>query len=403
MKEKIFITLNILFIVVMLNFFSYVNWDPTKGGQVRQVILWGIVLLFLYKRRSYYAIPTPFSRLVWLVMLVPFISTISKVFIYNESFYDLRITHLPLAVFLLFFVFLALKVKENAIIKIFTITGLALFAIQLFQTLFPDYAVFGVYAPDSEAAELTQDIAELRNGIYRFRISGYCITIFCMYYYWCRFLERMNIKRFLIFAVFFASMYLYLTRQIMAASMITLACSFMFRSSSLSTKIKYIGGILILGSILYSYSDVLFGSLVEQTQEDTMYGDNIRMLTYAFFWEKITEDPLLLVIGHGFINEMSDWAEWFGFYQNDIGVVGEWFVYGIFWLILYAYVLFQFIKYRKNIPTYILMYVFGTFLCCPMIFPYRVGYEFYIWACIFYISSTYVMANRNNNTFQKLS
>lgn len=403
MKEKIFILINLLFLLLASHCFSYVNWDPTLGGQVSQLVYLSIFIIYFIIGRKYNHTSIPYQGIVWLLFAIPFLSTFSKVFIYSEPFYDLRTTHFPLVLFLSFFTFWSLNVKENTIIKVLTIFGFAIFAIQLVQILFPDIAVFGIYDPDSDAATWEDDVAEVRNGIHRYRIGSYAVTLVCMYYYWCRFLDNITPKRFLFFAIFFASMYFNLTRQIMAASLITLALSFLVRPSTFSQKIKYILGILIFGAIIYSYSDVLFGSLLEQTQDENYGQDNIRVLTYGFYWQQIIEKPLMLIIGHGYIHDIDYWQEFYKFFWSDIGIVGQWFLFGVLWIALYVYILILFIKNRKKVPSYILLYAFATFLCCPMIFPYTSSVSYYIWTCILYISSRSIIDAQQNNSKKNLS
>ena len=76
---------------------------------------------------------------------------------------------------------------------------------------------------------------------------------------------------------------------------------------------------------------------------------------------------------------------------TDIGIIGQWFIYGLIWIILYVFMVFNIvIRYRKKIPLYIRLFVIGTFINSAWIFPYRREYEFFIWTVVLYISSIYI-------------
>lgn len=76
---------------------------------------------------------------------------------------------------------------------------------------------------------------------------------------------------------------------------------------------------------------------------------------------------------------------------RDIGIIGEMYHYGFLWVLMYGYMLYLILwKYRKLLPIYIKMYVFGTSVNSLFIFPYRMGMEFMIWSSVLYIASLYI-------------
>ena len=87
--------------------------------------------------------------------------------------------------------------------------------------------------------------------------------------------------------------------------------------------------------------------------------------------------------------------------MSDIGFIGEGFLYGIPWIILYFIVLYKYvIVYRNQLPPYIRLYFFGTFINSIMIFPYRSNIEAFVWLIALYIGGLYINNNKQNSWIQ---
>ena len=386
-KNNVFLIGCIAFLVYATQFFYYVNWNLTLAGRVSYLIAGILLCLFLSgnRKRTY---KSAFHHVIVLLMVIPLLQTFTKVLIYRESLFDEKELYTQLITFLFFFIFQAKQIREEDLIKAITIVGLIVFFIQIWQISDPHSAVFGVYRPDD--LDHGREMAEERNNLYRFRLGTAFITLFCFYYYWGALQKKFSQKNLCMFVFFTISIYLYLTRQLMVASMFAIFCTFIFlkKSKIKIWKIFLVG--TVVGLLVYQYASAVFGELIEKTLKE-LDDTNIRVLAAAYFWERITENPIVFLIGHGPIDDLLYLQEYYGFYTNDVGLIGEWFLYGLLWLILYGYILFLVLKkYADMIPLYIKLFVFGTSLNSIMVFPYRSSYEFFIWAVVLYIASLYV-------------
>lgn len=143
-----------------------------------------------------------------------------------------------------------------------------------------------------------QEAAEKRNGLWRFRMGGNayfsCIILFASIA-WIR--KKFNMKVAILMTLMLVSVYLTLTRQVMAACFLALFFSFFLGKKNQGYIQALIIGVVI-AAILYSYSDVLFGSFAEQTTED-MSDNYIRVLAGTYFWNESISDPLVFLFGHG--------------------------------------------------------------------------------------------------------
>lgn len=146
--------------------------------------------------------------------------------------------------------------------------------------------------------------------------------------------------------------------------------------------------------ILFYYSDILFGALIEQTKEEANE-ENIRLLAFGFYWNKIIENPLTFILGSGHPESLNLWQNELKLWTSDIGIIGSMFHYGLLWIILYFYIIYTILKkYAKSIPLYIKLYILGTFINSILIFPYRDAKEYLIITIILYISSIYILKKK---------
>lgn len=78
-------------------------------------------------------------------------------------------------------------------------------------------------------------------------------------------------------------------------------------------------------------------------------------------------------------------------YPSDIGIVGQWFYYGVIWVLTYVVLLYKLlVKYNRVLPLYIKLFVFGAFVNCIMIMPYYNNFCYLIWAEVLYICDLYI-------------
>lgn len=380
-------TLIVVFILFSTQFLRYANWNPTYAGWCSYFINAFIVAYTYIYKDKIQNIRTPFREEMWMLLSLFLFGTIARLIIYpDSSLYEERHYILAYSAFLFYYIYHICDYGEQDIINIFLTISLCIFCIQVFQITFPERAVFGIY--DEEIRNSHKAIAEIRNGIYRFRIPGYFFTLFCIYYYWNKLLLRITQKDVLLFSILLASMYLYLTRQIMFATFFTLTCSFLFIKSS-SFKEKSIAVIIACGLIGLYFASDLFGEFYKSTLQETNTG-NIRWVATKFYWDKICNNPFTFLFGNGHPQSLQKWMG-LGLYPSDIGFIGEMFHYGVLWILFYFYTVYLIIfKYGRMLPLYIRLFVFGTFIDSILIFPYQSAKEYLVWVSMLYIASLYI-------------
>ncbi len=373
----------ILFIVYAIIFFSsqcfvWVNWkDYTNNYDQAYYGLYLIVLLMafhLYKRIKLKLI---FGKIVLAIFLVSYPCCITLMV--NGESLTKTIPHLliPMAI-LLYFLFLKYSISEKSLLKCLFVFSFIILFLQVVQQVFPENAVFGI-----RDDELSDEVASMRNGIYRYLFPTIQITTFCMFYWWNRLLEKRTYITIGCFVLLGISLYLYLTRQMIFSAVFCLAFSgIIYNSQKVSSRLIVPFAFIFVIGLFFSE---FFGVMVEDTREGGI-STEYRLSAYSFYVDRILDGPLSFFCGNGHPRIIESWQD-LHMHTSDIGFVGEVYHKGIFSFILYLILIYNLlIKYKKVIPFYIRLYVLCSFIASVMGFPYVRGLEYVLWAVIIYIA-----------------
>lgn len=382
-KRREFSLLLIIYITLAFNFYNY----SVKLADYKIVLLvLDIILLFYYLMSHGILVfrgKSLFKTLIPLLFIVPYLSGINKVITAGTHFLSIP-TILSTFGFLAYYVLNYKNISERRIINTFFIIGIFLFFIQIYQQVFPQKAMFGIYS-EEESLLNNYEITGTRNGILRYGLAANCVILVCMYYSWGKMIENFTFKRLVFFLIFFISMYLTLTRQIVFASIASLLCTYVIEKKTNKSKRKFLSLVtflLFVVTIGLNFQS-LFGELIERTESDLTV-DNIRYASFVYYGEKIFTNPLTFLIGNGFISYAA--SKELNLDPSDIGFVGQAYFYGILWIILWIYTIYLILyRYRKFAPLYVKLYVIGTTIQSVGIFPYRSAGECLVWATMLYL------------------
>lgn len=376
---KNIVNVSLLFVVMLIysKFFNFGFWEMSVGPKVMYAMAF-IMLLLCFIGAKQVPNSYKFKRLVIIMCGVLIVSGLLAIPDIGARAIK---TPLLMAIGLLsYFSFKFLKVTVNQLIISFTIFGLITFAIQYWQ-INMDFPIFGLDY-ENDAGEVGE-----RNDIARYMVGSYCVAMFLICYYWAKFITRPNIFALSLFMIFVASLYLYLTRQLYVSIAVTLVLSILFMPSR---KMQFFSVVMLLISafILITFSKQIFGDMFESSEGST----DIRLQCMKYISGELQLNPAYLITGkgHGPYEQALAAKD---FYLSDIGILGEMFYYGIFWVILYFVAIYKLlITYRKKTPIFITLFLIAAAVPSPFIFPYRVIFECFIWACVFYIADLSIAA-----------
>lgn len=386
-------SLKMLFVVVVVvttSCWKLYVWKSTLGFTVFYAILAWLVAFVVNQQHKLKKCSMPMSPLILALTFVPLLSLITHFteekhnLMYNKNVWFASLT------FLFYYVFHIKKISEEALLKFLIAMGFVTFVIQVVQQFVPNISMFGVLNEDNLSMDNAIRVLEKRNGLYRFRLGTYILTLLCMYFGWMKVQQSKNIRNLLFFFAFTASMYLFLTRQLMFASVVTFAVTSVFVKGATSRKIGVMLFSALVLFILYQNAELFLGDMIAQTKNEET-DNNIRMIALEFYWGQIIRSPMALLLGNGHPSQLVDWMEYMAVYPSDIGVVGQWFYYGLFWVLTYVVLLYKIlIKYVGSLPLYIKLFVFGTFVNCIMIMPYFNSFCYFVWAAVLYICDLHI-------------
>jgi len=373
----------IVFLSLLLytHYFKFILWQETSGPKFLWFFLAFCLFLTIVLFRRIKGHDFNRTVIVGLLMLLLFSETV-KLLQTQQPIDTVRISVLMFLATMQYFLLKEIRITERQVLWSFTMFGLISFSLQLYQQMPDTIPLFGIINNDESS------IGTVRNDIYKFTIGSYFVSIICLYYWWTELCKKFSLVRCILFCCFLVSMYLYLVRQIMAVSLLTLALSLFLIPDKRARRLMFVF-IVFAGVILIALYDLIFAALVENYQNDTWTTD-IRFKCIDFVIGQIFDNPIQALIGHGHDIVERQWTR-MNYYISDIGFIGECFYYGVAWLVIYFSTVFLYVvKYRNKIPLYIRLYMIGTLMNSIFIFPYRTNEEMFIWICLLYIAHLYV-------------
>lgn len=388
-KQRVALFLLIAYVVLVTSGLENVNWNPTYGGWVKNIISLGFLgYLFCLRPNGK---QFHFRTLVLFLLWIPFVSIFNSWTIYSQSPSRSFLLMTSQSTWVIYFLLHKYKVQEQVVLKVFFYIALFLVGIQIVQQFTYPNAPFGTMSLEMMIEKNAVEAAEQRNGLWRFRMhqNGY-YTAPILFAMWIRIRKKANPKLAVFVALFFVSIYLTLTRQVMFACILTVFCSIFMGQKKINFTALFLGLIFIAG--LYVYYDVLFSKLAQQTQDDSNE-DNVRLLAASMLWDESLKTPFTFLFGYGLPDSTSAYglhmyklSSFLGIYTSDVGFIGQIFERGFIYVCICYYMFYKlFFKLKKVIPTYIRMFVMFTGVMSVMIFPCISSAQNIVWVLLLYI------------------
>lgn len=381
----------IIIIALVLLFsqcFSFVGFSSILVGPVTKVVLLALLAFCLVNFKK---IPkTSMTPFVLLFMVLPFVSILGAVILHGQSISEgFRVTLFSLT-YLFFFILYILKVDEQFILKIsiwFGVLWVLMEAIQQFT--YPTIWFATRYD--------TLDYAiEIRNGIYRYNMEGREFGLILLFFSFQKYLEKPCRKYLLGIVLGLIGIYLLATRQIMIASIL---CLFYAMLVMHKLKLTSFIGIAFIAILIYNNIDTLFGDYIEMTEK--VDGDDIRLFSYNFYGLEYNKGQILpFLIGNGlngtsvYGKEISRFED-FGLYRADIGIVGMYSFYGVFYVLaVIGFFVYTIVK-RKYIDPFVQMYILYMLLTSVMLHHFGYSTHHIMTICIvFYLIDCSIRKNK---------
>lgn len=250
-SNYLFYVITFFLFVLTTSCFSYIYWNPTLGGQILRCF--DLIFIFLYFRNKRKNVNANFEREVNWIFKLAFLSVIGNTFLYHQSPMQNVINTCSHAFILYYFLLHFYGIKEKIIIAILTILVLMILFIQLVQQFTFPIAPFGI----NIQAETTNNLIEIRNGLFRFRIETACFAMLLVFFCWEQLLKKIRLWAIILFVLSLTSIYLFLTRQIIITVLFSIFLSaFLVKNRRL--KIWTMCLLAVLCVIFYNWGDLFF-------------------------------------------------------------------------------------------------------------------------------------------------
>ncbi len=329
-------------VLVSINLWSFSLISEEKFNLLEAVVLMCLLLIvanysFILRRKL------KFKTNVFFFMLIPLLSAYGALLFHDQS---LKLSLLILRVnlfWLFYFVLLIFDFPSERIIKMMIFIGLVWAFLTIIQQFtYPHYYFFTKEESDSYSI--------YRGGVYRFMIYGQQYGAFFLFYYFYRYLTQRKSNYLIYVLIGLIGFYCYGTRQFAVSAIACLIIAiFLVKGRAQLNAVMFI---LIVAPILLSLKDVLFAQYIEMTNEQLKYGDNVRQLGADFFlneyWPrhwiaKFTGNgPPHLRSNYG--QEMELIRVYHHFYRSDVGIIGAYNEFGIFYVLNILWVNFKGLK-----------------------------------------------------------
>ena len=374
-----------IYLILVTYGLGFIGWDILVSRNLTYYSLLLGAPLFIYNVFCKKISKKDFSLLAIYLALMPIVSCFSKQILLEESAFSVSAPLLLSLAFMFFFTLKYFDVQEDNIIKAILTIGTLTAIIQIYQQIFPNSIYFDAF--QSEYYHISE--IEIRNNFSRYLVGSSAIQLFCLYIMWSKAIEKFSFINAALTCLFLVSIYLYLTRLVLVATVVTIIISSFFSQGKGAKRFSFILTCCFIFGITF-YWDRLFGDFVLMSQQNT-YGTDIRWKCMSFFIERIISNPLGFIFGYGESHYEEIWYRE-GFYASDIGLIGDMYHFGISWIIIYFLFVFKIvIKHKKTVPLYIRLYLIGTLISSPFAFPYHLLDSAVVWLFIIFISDKYII------------
>lgn len=334
----------LLFIIAFsINLWALVWFDFKSYQYIHLLIMiffiWNIIINA--NKRLNQCFSKPF---VIALLLLPLLSIFSCKVLHDQSITaSLTVWRMHLG-WLLYFILWYKKVSEQQCIKIICYIGIIYALITIGQQITYPFAPFGSRTIGSGYMEnIAGGIVEKRFGFYRFGVEGlsYAIAAFfiCI-------AKKVHYKHMILLILCLIIGIIACGNRQTIFSVCVAYCYYVLYRYNVKYRIVYIILISCVALFLYSFKEVLFGTLAN-ISEDLESG---RSFSYIYYFNEYISNPFSIFFGNGVGHESSAYGKDIVYFNNnrvilsDIGMLGTLYYWGILYVLTYFIAIFRFLK-----------------------------------------------------------
>lgn len=381
MKNRIIVL--ILILLISIRFWSFQLISDSFYDLLDILVIGCMLFIYLTQKHKIRNGMYLNKYLLWMFFFI-FFSTIPAYFIHGQSFVYSMMALRLFGYWLFYYVLHCYNISSKVITKIIVYIAMIWVTILIVQIFtYPNVYFY------TKSMLLTGKEVEIRNGIYRLMTFRHNYAMLCAVLFFIKYSIDKKISFLFISLYCLVGLYIYSTRQYLTATILGIVLSVLF----LRGKSKYFGifvSIILIVAIAINF-DVLFGETLTKTN-DELNEDNLRFLSYTYFLFEFSTSPLAYFFGNGFAHDFSAFGKQItnlnelGLYQSDVGLVGTYSKYGIFYVICVLIIHFKiiFMKLGKD-GLYLRIFMIMNFMLLPLSDFFGIASATPLFCIVFYL------------------
>ena len=332
--------------------------DTIKIVEAAVIIFLFIALLnkvLFFKEVNKHRYTDNFKKGVLLILLGVFVSIMPAYLYHSQPPEITLVTQRAMYYYLLFFYLYKYKIDEKYLKKIIIVMATLYSAVYFGALINVNLVQPSIQAKVLEERETT-----------RLAIPGILYIIVAFFISLDKIVAEKKYLYFSFFLIFLANAITTGTRAVIF-SLGILTMLYLMKSLR---KGRLLATTLVLAAIVlggFYFYEILRSSYDLLIQASTLEEGNIqvRLATASYFLEDFFPNNLTYVLGNGLASQLTDYGQeilyyklFYGFYQSDIGIVGEYISYGVFYLLGVIVIIYTILKNRKFIASKYILYPF---------------------------------------------
>ena len=327
--------------------FNYIGFETS--GAVRLAVTF-LLLFFILQAKKIDRKPYVFQwNIILIFVIAPLLSSVWCLIYHgqslSESIKNLFFNNYPI---LLYWYFHARKTTVSTLFKVIILLSVIWTTLEIVQQFtYPTY-FFASRVED----QLHGSALEQRNGIWRFMIQPWFIAYMAGIYAWNKIIDKFSIKYSVI--------------------------------------------LLIFALPVISNADILFGDFVEMTTTQAEDKDNdVRTLASYFYGVEYFQDDMNKIFGNGkpsgksaYGKEIMHYQDDLGLWTADIGFIGDYSIYGIFYVLIEAITFLKVFFYWRRLPSWLSLLFLGLLANSFIMSPF-IGSHMVLLIVMFYMADVY--------------
>ncbi len=376
---------NIVIFLILLGsaFFFNVVFLPGRVIFLIQFAITGLMLLTVIVQQIYGGIETDrhnFRQPLFLILTGVFLSMIIAQSFHSQSF-ALTFWAQRYMYFYVFYFFLhILKPDIKDLEKIILTLGFLYAASYIVQFLIFPTTIFDV----RQGAE---------RGTIRIFIPGSSFLRLALFYYLHRFYTQNRIRDVYPVVIFLSILILQGTRYGLSATVLVILGSLIFSKTIRSRYLIFVIVLISIAPLYFIFQDIFAGLIEVSERQSQNIESDIRIRAATFFLTDFFPNTLAYIFGNGqdhmgsiYGIRVNAYKIYHGFYQSDIGIIGDFSKYGLFFVVGTFWLIIKTLRTPlKSEYTYLKYYIFNAALVMPVSSVFANSFSIALWCVMLYI------------------